>query len=346
MHSIIMGKTEDTKHIIDHIDRDKLNNTRENLRFATTSQNNQNIIRNKDRQIYRGISWNKTTKKWRARSSDVWLGTFENPEDAARTYDTYTILKYGKDSLINGLVEYNDVKDIDIETLLRKRDIPKYIRFNKCGYETKINYKNKTFWAWSSTIEEAENKLKKIQLQIEAIKLKEKEEHDNKEITKDEYGNAIIYAKDKNKKIVDYFIVDSDIWHKCMKFSWWKTGNYYTTKINGKNTLIHYFVLGLEETDLVDHIDRNPKNNKIENLRLVTRSQNGHNRTKQKNASSNYNGVSFHKASNKWAAQIKKDETKYYLGLYSTEKEKEAAIAYNEKAKELYGTFANLNIII
>jgi len=47
---------------------------------------------------------------------------------------------------------------------------------------------------------EVEEKLKEFQAQIEDIRLKEEEEHDNQEITRDENGNAIIYVKDKNKK--------------------------------------------------------------------------------------------------------------------------------------------------
>jgi len=45
---------------------------------------------------------------------------------------------------------------------------------------------------------------------------------------------------------------------------------------------------------------------------------------------------------NKWMARIKKNSIQHYLGIY--EKEEDAAKAYNEKALELYGHSANLNL--
>jgi IMP cyclohydrolase len=65
---------------------------------------------------------------------------------------------------------------------------------------------------------------------------------------------------------------------------------------------------------------------------------------KSKNSKSQYFGVIYHSQLNKWQARIKKDHKSYYLGVYV--EEKDAAIAYNKKATELYGEKANLNIII
>jgi len=91
-----------------------------------------------------------------------------------------------------------------------------------------------------------------------------------------------------------------------MKFSWSKTGDYYQTTFNKKTKLIHHFVLGLEGSALVDHIDHIPKNNKIENLRISDYSLNGHNRTKKKRTTSIYIGVHFKNP--KWIANIFKDK--------------------------------------
>jgi hypothetical protein len=67
-----------------------------------------------------------------------------------------------------------------------------------------------------------------------------------------------------------------------------------------------------------------------------------HNKSKIKDTSSAYYGVSFWKNEKKWAAAVAKDGKRYYLGLFTDEKE--AALAYNKKATELYGDFANLNV--
>lgn len=98
-----------------------------------------------------------------------------------------------------------------------------------------------------------------------------------------------------------------------------------------------------ELPEFIDHKDRNPENNIIENLRKATKSQNSKNCTSVKNSSSKYLGVSYHKQSGKWQAKGTLEGKPKYLGLYVLEKD--AAVAYNEFAKIHYGEFANLNII-
>jgi hypothetical protein len=91
----------------------------------------------------------------------------------------------------------------------------------------------------------------------------------------------------------------------------------------------------------IDHKDGDCLNNKIENLRLVTRQINNANRKSTKNSSSVYKGVSLNKKLNKWVVNITKDYKTIYLGLF--ENEIDAALAYNQKAKQLYGEYALLN---
>lgn len=67
---------------------------------------------------------------------------------------------------------------------------------------------------------------------------------------------------------------------------------------------------------IVDHIDRNPSNNKWDNLRIVDHHTNAMNTKVNKNNTSNYNGVWFDKARNKWAAEIKINYTKKFLGRF------------------------------
>jgi hypothetical protein len=101
-------------------------------------------------------------------------------------------------------------------------------------------------------------------------------------------------------------------------------------------------VLGrvLERGELVDHINRNTLDNRRENLRLATQSQNQANRGKPSNNTSGYKGVRWHKTAKKWVAQIKFKKLYFYLGSF--DKPEEAYAAYCAKAKELYGEFANL----
>lgn len=93
----------------------------------------------------------------------------------------------------------------------------------------------------------------------------------------------------------------------------------------------------------LDHIDRDPTNNTIENLREVTTQQNCYNRHLQVNNTSGYKGVSFRKDLKKkpWVAGIKVDGRRLSLGYYETAEE--AARAYDQKAKELFKEYGWLN---
>ena len=75
---------------------------------------------------------------------------------------------------------------------------------------------------------------------------------------------------------------------------------------------------------LVDHIDGNKLNNNLSNLQLVTNRKNSS--KDRKNKTSKFTGVSWHKQSNKWLAQVRKNNKVEYLGVF--EKEEDAAIAY------------------
>ena len=90
----------------------------------------------------------------------------------------------------------------------------------------------------------------------------------------------------------------------------------------------------------VDHIDQNPKNNLIENLRMSTHSQNLINTglaTKMKSK-----GVT--RVDGKWLAKIMKDYKPITIGRFINKAD--AINAYNLKATELFGEFADNNYLI
>jgi len=86
----------------------------------------------------------------------------------------------------------------------------------------------------------------------------------------------------------------------------------------------------------IDHADGNSLNNKIENLREATQSQNVHNATKRTTNKSGYKGVCFVK--NKWRSAIMVNGKNISLGVYDSIEE--AAIAYKNGANKFYGQFA------
>ena len=115
------------------------------------------------------------------------------------------------------------------------------------------------------------------------------------------------------------------------------------TSIKGKPIALSWQILDGKKGFVIDHIDRNIHNNQLKNLRLVTGQQNVVNSKLSSVNSSGYKGVSWHRATRRWAATIGYNYKTLHLGLFRNKID--AAKAYNEKAFELFGEFAALNII-
>jgi len=87
-------------NLVDHKDRNKLNNNIENLRELTKSENNTNVEKRKNGTTskYKGVSWHKRARKWEARlkanGKNLFLGYFNNEDDAGQAYND-AIRKYG-----------------------------------------------------------------------------------------------------------------------------------------------------------------------------------------------------------------------------------------------------------
>lgn len=88
------------------------------------------------------------------------------------------------------------------------------------------------------------------------------------------------------------------------------------------------FIGDIPDGMVVDHIDRDMRNNNINNLRLVTKSQNMINSNKYEYS----NGYSYYKKSNKWRARIRMDGKEKHIGLFNTEEEARQAYL-NERNK-------------
>lgn len=119
---------------------------------------------------------------------------------------------------------------------------------------------------------------------------------------------------------------------------------YYRIKINNKIYLSHRLIFLYHHGYLpkyIDHIDSNKLNNNISNLREVTCSQNGMNRKSNKNSSSKYKGVCWHKQTQKWCTHIAINGKDKHIGYFISETE--AALAYNDAAIKYFDEYAKLN---
>lgn len=94
------------KYEVDHIDRNKSNDSVSNLRLATRSQNMANTVKRKGSlSVYKGVSWHKPKGRWqsRVRCDGQWylMGYFDDEEQAALAYDAGAIQLFGAYALTN-----------------------------------------------------------------------------------------------------------------------------------------------------------------------------------------------------------------------------------------------------
>jgi hypothetical protein len=141
-------------------------------------------------------------------------------------------------------------------------------------------------------------------------------------------------------------IVDSSDYDELNSWNWHSSRcgvKVYAKRNNPGGTsgiTMHQQLVATTEGHEVDHINGNGLDNRRCNLRPVTRSQNNQNRQPRRNASSRFKGVSWDRKHRFWEASIG-NNGKIRLGYFASEEE--AAMAYDAKAKELFGEFARLN---
>jgi hypothetical protein len=118
--------------------------------------------------------------------------------------------------------------------------------------------------------------------------------------------------------------------------------NAYQVIINGKHYLTHRIVFMMHHGYLpqfVDHIDRNRSNNKIENLREATHSQNAHNSAIRKDSKTGIKNVSWNKVDKSWKVRIQANNTRITIGQF---KDFELAELVAMEARHKYhGEYAN-----
>jgi len=155
----------------------------------------------------------------------------------------------------------------------------------------------------------------------------------------------IIYTK-KNEEI----FVDDDDYEWLNQYTW-HIGKGYAARARwlsdgdgGKRIMMHRQIMSAQKGEIIDHIDRNRKNNQRSNLRICSYAENARNHKVLKCNKSGVTGVTWNKQNQKWIVIITINKERLYLGLYSSFEE---AVNVRKKAEiEYFGEFRAIDLCI
>lgn len=154
----------------------------------------------------------------------------------------------------------------------------------------------------------------------------------------EKYDCYIGYTQNTNKE----FLIDKENYKILKEYTWSENDSgYIETHINGKRYFQHRFILfGFNreinlKNGVVDHINRNKKDNRKNNLRITSNSVNQFNRGLRKDNQSGHTGVSYLQRDKLFRATINKGGRSYNLGDFSTLNE--AVTARKIAEQKLYG---------
>jgi hypothetical protein len=139
-------------------------------------------------------------------------------------------------------------------------------------------------------------------------------------------------------------LVDKFVWDIIGHLGWYyhRSSGYIVTKSFGKFKPMHRLILMSPDEAYTDHKNRERLDNRFSNLRLCSVAENCYNHNTQRNNSTGYKGVVYHKKNKNFMVRVGSQRIgPTYIGSFKTAKS--AARAYNKAAKKKYGIFASLN---
>jgi hypothetical protein len=351
MHQFIFGKAK-KGYVIDHINGNSLDNTKSNLREANLSQQCQNKA---SKNKYKGISWNKNSKKYDCQALGQHIGLFDDEKSAAIEYDKYIIHNLGYEgSRLNFTYTQEEVENIKSEICQvvarlqekENRELPSNIYLTKNNtYRLQIKENEFKIDKCFKTLDSAIQFKSQCFKEIKNIEEENKKKYYSQPITRNKDGVAFILIKYEDKEYE--CLVDDDKWHDLTyNISWCYSNGYAQTHLDKtpKKLQRYLYEKYLSEKDIsnlkIDHINRNRLDNRMSNLEPVTDGINSYNIGKTKNKWG-YRGIV--KIRNKFYAEITFEKQKYRTNIFDTIEE--AALAYNELAKQYYKERAFINVI-
>jgi hypothetical protein len=373
MHVLVKEKASGHKtpdgYIVDHIDRDTCNNTRENLRYLTQSENLSNAVIGTARKTsqYKGVQ--AKDGKWQAKSTtSKSLGVFENEKDAATAFDMWVLLS-GSKSPTNNLIKKEDIPpEITADSLLKTKikknpDLPSGITKLSTGlYRVDKVVNGERRQVSFQALEDALQRLNIYEQNIKDFNEEQKRLHFLKPIIYNGKHEAVIQVTNKKDEIFE-LIVDEDKWHELSQYAIHRAADGdFMTSINAKAVRIANYILPpANDGDVITIKNGNKNDMRRDNLISTTMSVVNHRKgynTKTRStissatpldevvstpSESTNHYVGVYKKSGSWTSMVSYNGQCHYAGSFDSDAK--AALAYNIKIKELYGDIGKLNIL-
>lgn len=318
MHEIIFGQKPQKGFQIDHENSNGLDNRSCNLREISCSANAANRSKNPNTTSkYLGVSHNKSFNKWSGHIAhnhkNYGLGLFENELDAVKARDIYAVHLYKRAAKLNRsdsgnlFLSEDEITDIITNGLPEKyvkkkkqRDLPTNIATKNGKYYYRIRHGgggNVHMSKVYDTLAEAVLELAKFKEVLVEKDRKARELVENN--IKRKNGIAILETHNINGEVNGEFLVDDHVWKEFVHSKWslnidgYAIGNY-----NGKKKALHIHIYNKYKGDVpdkhtIDHVDRNRKDARLDNLRTATRSQQSQNSVMPKQTRVMYTGVKW-----------------------------------------------------
>lgn len=172
------------------------------------------------------------------------------------------------------------------------------------------------------------------------------------------------YLKNKLKKYNDYdltgeygigytskgeeFWFDLEDYDKIKDYSWYYSNGYvvaHEIDDSKKHINLHNLVMNKKENEVIDHIyhpktNENKYDNRKQNLRAITQSQNCMNQHIRLNNTSGVKGVSWSKDKNKWQVKITVNHEQIHLGFFDEDQFKDAVKARKDAEEKYFGEYS------
>lgn len=344
MHKFVKTEIEHVEipkqHVIDHINNDRIDNRRINLRLATVRQNSLNKKKrtnalSKYRGVRKNTKWGSFTALGNVDGKTINLGSSKSEEEAAMIYDRFCsqcedfhegfrVLNFPdklneyknnlnlpqKKTLTSnyfGVFKFNK-KFLGRVTVDKKRYRVCYSEselecakaYDKFIYENKLDRK---FNFPEDYPDHANNLQRIVKTDMKIVDEKSVE----LVLRSNKFGfNVIVDVNDY--EMIKFYNVSVD------------TLGYAHISVATKKYLLHRYLLNVVDPSiLIDHIDGNPSNCKRDNLRISTALENSRNKKKHKSASSIYYGVHKITKTGGYGASVKILQKVYTKRFYADE---------------------------